>query len=199
MSATYRESVEGWRWDYLTPWGWMPASGTPEYYGKDSLPRGWYRVERAVCLMRNHRAPHPDCTCGVHAVEHLTPTIADRIDELDAKRAIAVADGRVPDPEALVITLSRVRLERVLPTAWPDDEEALRSHPDAVPDPPHTIRAHRKTYLEVLVDRDWPSLEGGWPAEVVPEDGVHYVPDLAEWVRNRCGDDLERFLDEVLS
>lgn len=139
MSA--RKIVEAWRWDYLTPHGWMPSSGTAEHYGQSSAPRGWYRTERAACLLRDHRAPDPDCACGLHAVEHLSGVVADRIDDLDAKRAEAVADGRVPDTEALVIAVSRVRLEHVLPTAWPDDEEALRAHPDAIPDPPHTVRA----------------------------------------------------------
>lgn len=197
MSATYRESVEGWRWDLLTPWGWLPSSGN--VYERIE-PLGWFRRSRAVCQVgHDHTPPHPRCSCGHHAFEHLTPTIADRLGAFDGLRDQWLADGSIPDPELLVITLSRVRLRRTLPGVWLEDGDLLRSHPDAVPDPPFTVRGWRLTYLEVLVDRDWPSLEGGWPAEVMPEDGVHYVPDLAEWVHARCADDLDRYIDEALS
>lgn len=194
-----RQSVDGWRWDYLTPEGWFPSSQTRELHtGRPLKPEGWYTAERAVCLINDHRAPHPDCCCGVHGVEFLTPAVADRLEELDAKRAVAIADGRVGDDDVLILALSRVRFHDVLPTAWPDDAQALASHPDAIPDPPHTIRAHRKEYLEIFLDRRSAvdALEAnppmpGWPPLV-------YVPDLAAWVRGQCAGDLDAFLEEVL-
>lgn len=182
-----REVVQAWRWDYLTPHGWHPSSGSTEILTgrRSSQPLGWYRRERAVCLLTDHYAPSRDCVCGLHAVEFLTPDLADNLDRLAGGRARSVRAGDFPD-DLLVIALSRVELWDVLPTAWPDDAVARASHPGAAPDPPSTVRAHRRIYREVLVDREWPSLSDGWPAEVLPEDGVRYVPDLAEWVREQC-------------
>lgn len=197
---TARESVEGWRWDYLTPWGWFPSSDVGGVYtGQAPEPSGWHSRERAVCLRADHHAPHPDCVCGLHAVEELTPDIADHIDRLDAERQLAVTDGRLEDDQVFVIALSRVQMTEVLPGAWPDDAEALASHQGAIADPPHTIRAHRKEYLEVLVDREWvpeavatdKRFRGWWPP-------TRYVPDLGAWVRQQCADGLETHPEKVL-
>lgn len=183
-----REIVQAWRWDYLTRLGWLPSSGSTRILTgrRSSQPLGWYRRERAVCLLTDHYAPSRDCVCGLHAVEFLSPEVADNLARLDANRARSVRDGYLPDDETLVVALSRVELWDVLPTAWPDDAAARASHRGAIPDPPGTLRAHRRIYREVLIDREWPSLPDAWPSEVMPEDGVRYVPDLAGWVREQC-------------
>ena len=180
-----RPSVEGWRWDFLTPWGWAPSSGVMQHYGLEPEPQGWYNRERATCLRVNHTAPHRDCSCGLHGIEFLTPMVADTLEKMSDQRAKFLERGELHGDNTLIIALSRITLEKVLPTAWPNDEEALAAHPEAVPDPPHTIRGYRKIYRKVFIDREWLAQPGVWPEEVLPEDGVHYVPDLAAWVRKR--------------
>lgn len=180
-----RAKVKGWRWDFLTPWGWLPSSGVQEHYGIPAEPQGWYKRERAICLVRDHHAPHPKCACGLHGIEHLSMAVANQLEELSAQRDQFITDGDVPHRDTLVIALSRVTFRDVLPSAWPDDTKARAAHPAAVPDPPATIRGHRKTYREILVDREWPARPGTWPAAVMPKHGVHFVPNLAEWVRGQ--------------
>ena len=197
MSIERRASVEGWRWDFLTPWGWLPSSGVMNHYRAPGAgePQGWYIKERAICLYEDHHAPNVGCVCGLHGIEHLSEAVATRLEQLDVQRietiedwvrqaqGVPIAGGSIPPGDVIVIALSRATFEDVLPTAWPDDAEALAAHPDAVADPPDTIRGHRKQYREIFVDREWPVLH--WPEEIMPEHGVHHVPNLATWVREQ--------------
>lgn len=197
MISSKRETVHGWRWDFITPWGWMPSSGVGDHYGIKVEPQGWWIEEQAVCLVSDHHAPNRDCACGLHGVEYLSEPVAERLETLDTQRneiisdwvrqanGVPLADGRVPASDVVALVLSRVVFEDVLPTAWPDDDNARAAHPAAFPDPPHTIRAHRRLYREIFVDREWPAVPGTWPAAIMPEDGVHYVPNLADWALNR--------------
>lgn len=188
--AATRATIEGWRWDYLTPEGWFPSSCAEEVFtGRPDEAKGWYVRERATCLITDHHAPHAFCVCGLYAIEHLSEDVAVSLDELDAKRELIIESGQPHAQDALVIALSRVRLTEVLPGPGAF----------AAADPPDTIRGHRKEYLEVLVDREWPTnmdmsrfpSSDWWPP-------TKYVPDLPAWVRQQCADDLEAYLDEVL-
>lgn len=61
----------GWRYWYLDPRSWRLRSVSQK-------PFPWPAGEplRAVCALNRHRAPAPDCNCGIYAARDL-PTLRD--------------------------------------------------------------------------------------------------------------------------
>lgn len=176
----HRDTVQAWRWDYLSPEGWFPWTFATTNQGEPEA-RGWFTEARATCLRRRvlgvgHRAPDPDCLCGLHGIESLSVEAAAVLDRLAANREVWTDT----DPRAggIALCLSRVTLTDVLPGSRAPD------HPDSIPDPPHTVRGRHIRYDSILTDRRWPakirkrglSPDGTWPPTT-------YVADLGAWVR----------------
>lgn len=186
--------VTGWRFDYLTPYGWHPWSEISMHTLKDhgGYEHGWYTGARAVCLHNNHTPPAKYCSCGYYCVTEMSGELAQQLDWLDAERDVAIENTGVR-PDWFVITLSQVTL-----TNWRHRPERSTWSPGD--DPPGTVRGQRLRYDHIMVDREWPAIS-------IPQDenlqkigfpAPEYVPNLAEWVRAKGAAEIDAILDDYL-
>lgn len=182
-----RRVVFGWRFDILSPWGWIRPHGvTSRLLGDEDQmgPLGFFLAERATCLVSGkHPAPHPECVCGLHAAEFLTEGLAEAVERLEADLdRQPLIDGIHPRTR-LGIVLSRVRLETVIGGAW-----YKREIPEgAYPDPPATLRARRRRYVgTAFTDRE--EIAEHAPRFLRPLH-FEYAPSIPALIREHVGND----------
>lgn len=192
-----RYHVTGWRWDLLGPGGWIkplimlgPDGGDwidPKTVmltfldGPQATQLGWFVEEKARCLdyegmgtpaglvtavlghpKPRHQAPNPACSCGLHAIEFVSHEAVGHIADLVTGR------GKRRDQ---AVVLSQVDLFTVLPGV-PTSAKAIAA--GAAANPPGTIRAARKRYTHLYLDREHLTVRARLKLGVA----ATYVPDL---------------------